>query len=367
MTDVFPHLHIILLCEEQGARLWPIANDNAPSCLAPEEPGSQTSLLAATIRRVAPFTDNPLHVVTAQQFAATLEDELLACPELAHHDVDMLVSPLARGNAFAVALAAARIRSQDPSAVIAVFPTNQKVEMDDRWQHTMYRAYLAALQDKVVVLGSQQERKCADCTYIHKAGAFEDMEDTYTVRSFVANAPVLVARRARREGALWYTGIIFARAAVLMGEMARAAELGKTDATRSSNRLVETANFFAALGVRDLLKKEAREIIATIPELTLDKALLETCDNMVVLSTSISFSTVTGLLDLEQNIEPDSQQNRTRGNGTVLNSRNTTVYAQEDGRKVVALGMRDCIIVDTGDTVLVAHKDHLDRLDTADI
>ena len=364
MPDAFPHLHIVLLCEDYGSRLWPVAREDAPACLAPVEPGSETSLLATAVERAVPFTDAPLHVVTTQQLAPVIENELLAHMEAseADWDVDLLVEPVARGSAVAVALATERIRREDPAAVVAVFPSNQVVEADDRWEHLMYRAYLAALQDRLVVLGGQQDGKCADYTFIRKAGRFEGMDDTYAVRRFSVHAQPAAAARAKCEGALWYTGVVFAKAAVLMGELARAGEYAYTVGSRGSKRIAETAKFLSALEPAYWLKTEAKEVIEALPSVSLEEACLEVSEKLVVVATTVPFSTLSSLEDLEATAHPDRQGNRVLGRGTLESCRDTTVYSQEEGRRVVALGLRDAMIIDTGDTLLVVDKKHLDEL-----
>lgn len=363
MADAYPHLHVILLCEDYGAGLWPIARPSAPACLAPEAPGSKRTLLAAAASRVRALSEAPLHVVTTAELAPLLEDELLSSPELADCDCDMLVTPVERGSALAVALVVARIRKQDPAAVVAVFPSNQKVVLDDRWQHLMHRAFLAALQDQLVVVGTRQQEPCLGNTFVRPGTELASLQDTYKVRSFDIDASWPLARRAQWEGALWYTGIVFGRAAAVMGEFVRASELGRTQDALLANRIAEAATFFASLSAADLLKDEARAVVEAMPAMSFERAALETSGNLVVVSTTIPFSTVSDLASFEHHAAPDALGNRVIGAGAAVNSKNTTLYAQDASRRVVALGMQDCLIVDTGDIVLVADKGHLNEMD----
>ena len=163
---MFPHLHIILPCEDYGSRLWPIAREQEPACAAPVEPGSSECPLANTLKRLMPFTAEQVHVVTTQALAPVVGALLSKRCRLKEGDYEMLVQPVERGSAFAVALAAARIRRLDPQAVVLVSRTDQRDALDERWEHVLFDAYQVALQDQLAVLGGVQETKCSAWTYI---------------------------------------------------------------------------------------------------------------------------------------------------------------------------------------------------------
>ena len=359
----FPHFHIVILCEDYGAKLWPIAREQDPACLTPVEPGSEQSLLAAAVHRSVAFTANPLHVVTTISMAEAIHNELQRCPEAKKAGVDLIIQPIQRGTAFAIALAAARIRRDDPQAVIAVLRADTRMALDDRWQHLLLKAYQVAQQDRMVVVGSQQQDKCVDFTYILKGRPFYTVEDAYEVRLFSADAPDNAARRLCQQGAFWYTGVLVSRAAVVLGELARAGEMNQTPESGSSHQIAETANFLAMLQPEALLRRDAKEVVSVLPNVSFEKAVLEVSDKLVVIPTTIPFSTLRSLADLDSFAAPTRDGNRDIDSVALINRcHNVTAYSQQSERKVVAVGLRDVHIIELEDMTLVVNKAYLNEL-----
>lgn len=362
---VFPHLHIILQCEDYGARLWPIAREQEPACAAPVEPGSQETLLEDTLKRFAPFTDAPVHVVTTPSLAPVVEQLLSERCALKAGDYELLVQPVGCGSAFAVALAAARIRRLDPQAVVLVSRTDQRVELDDRWEHVVFTAYQVALQDQIAVLGGVQETKCAAWTYIRKGKPFPGVADTFQVRLFTADQNPGVAKRVCGQGAYWYTGILVARAALLLGDFKNAGARAQTKESSESHRIAETANFLAQIEPEHWLDKAAQGLVESLPSVSLEKALLEVSGRLVLVPTGVRFDALSSLEDIDSLAEPTREGNRVVGESVLTRCRNTTVYSKGSQRKVVTLGLKDVMVVELEDMTLVVSKDQLDNMDDA--
>lgn len=362
---VFPHLHIILQCEDYGSRLWPIAREQEPACAAPVEPGSSECLLANTLKRLMPFTAEQVHVVTTQALAPVVGALLSKRCKLKEGDYEMLVQPVERGSAFAVALAAARIRRLDPQAVVLVSRTDQRVALDERWEHVLFDAYQVALQDQLAVLGGVQETKCSAWTYIRKGKAFPGVADTFNVRLFTADQNPSVAKRVCGQGAYWYTGMLVARAALLLGELKGAGALALTKESADSHRIAETANFLAQLEPSDWLNEAAQGLIEALPSVSIEKGLLEVSKRLVLVPTGVRFDALSSLEDIDSLAEPTREGNRMVGESTLTRCRNTTVYSKGSSRKVVALGLKDVMVVELDDMTLVVSKDQLDNMDDA--
>ena len=360
---VLPHLHVILLCEDYGSRLWPIAREQEPSCAAPVEPGSSQTLLANTVERLLPFTSEKLHVVTTLKMAHVVDGLLANNCKLKTKQYELLTMPTHRGTALSVALACARVRKLDPAAVVLVSRTDQHVEVDERWDHAVLDAYQVAKQEQIAVLGSVQETKCADWTYIRKGKSFPGIDGAHHVRLFTAEQTPSTAKRVCTQGAYWYTGCLVSRAAVLMGEMVHVGDLGRTKESAGSHRIEETANFLAQLEPKDWLHVAAQELMQALPNVSLDKAVLAVRDKLVLIACGVRVDALSTLEDLDALSAPDRDGNRTVGEGTLTRCHNTTVYAQGTKRKVAMLGLRDTLVIELDDMTLVVAKDQLDNID----
>lgn len=363
--SVLPHLHMILLCEDYGSKLWPIAREDDPSCAAPVAPGSSKTLLENTVERLLPFTDQKLHVVTTSRMAKVIDTLLSKNCKLKRDRYELFVLPTQRGSAVSVSLACARIRKLDPNAVVMVSRTDQHTEHDERWDRAVFDSYQVAQQDRIAVIGSVQETKCADWTYIRKGKEFPGVDGAHHVRLFTAGQSPAAAKRICAQGAYWYTGCMAARAAVVLGELARAGDAARTKESEGSHRIAETTNFLAQLEPKDWMHVAARELLDALPSSSLEEALLAVCDNMVLVSSGTRFDALSSLEDLDATCAPDRDGNKTIGKAVMTRCRNTTVYSQGTKRKVVALGLKDALVIELDDMTLVVSKDQIDNIDDA--
>lgn len=356
MAQVYPHLHILLLADDFGEKLWPLARKQAPACLVPVDSGAQDSLLAAAVARSRPFSAHPVHIVTTAELADSISEELTTFCGLSPEDIDTIIVPLQHGTAFSVALACACIRREDPDAVVMVLPANQKMETDDRWDNLVFTAYQIALRDSIVLFGSAQEQRCAGVSYIRPGGQFENIEGSYDVRLFVSDARLSTAQRAIRDGALWYTGMFMARAASIIGALTGAAEKVQVETDFGVERIAETAGFLSLLERRAWCTDDAKSIISVLPELTIEKAALELSERLVLLPVTAQVALVLTLADLDTTTHGDAAGNCSYGAAVQVNTTNTTVFEQEQRRMVCVSGLDNVMVVDTADTVLVASK-----------
>ncbi len=365
MAETYPHLHIVLLATDYGEKLWPLARRQSPACLAPITPGAKESLLTATVARTQPYTEHPLHIITSEDMGELIYGELRARAELSPESFEFIYPPADRGTAFSVALVCACIRRNDPEAVVAVMHVDQSVEEDERWPHLLYAAYQLALQDNVALIGTRQRGKCRDISYIRSGSAIEGVDGAYEVRVFSPETRLSTANRALHEGAYWYTGIFIGRAASILGALANPVDKRRrpTAEIEAVRRIAETASFFAMLGRDSWNTPDAEKIASTLTTAKIEKAAFEYADNLVMMATTIEFTTSSTLLDIDVNTPGDRYGNRLLGNTMAIEGRNTTVLAHSPQRFIATYGLDDVTVVDTPDALLIAKKDMLHNAD----
>lgn len=365
MTEAFPHFHIVLLADDSGENLWPIARKQSPACFAPVKPGANESLLTATVARVRPYSAHPLHIITNNALSELLYAELRAHAELSPEQFELICPPGDRGSAFSIALICASIRRDDPDAIVVVLPVDLRVDTDERWPHLLYAAYQIALQDKIVLVGSRQRRKCRDLSYIRTGKRLNDIEDAYEVRTFATDARLASASRAYHEGAYWYSGIFVGRAAGILGLLAHAEAKRRQSAAdvESLRRIAETASFFAMLKREAWNTPDAEEIAKTLKCASFEKAALEHASKLIMVSTTIEFSTTDSLEDVGSDSKADAYGNRIIGDALATESQNVTVLAQTPGRFIATYGLDDICIIDTPDALLVSKRAQLKNMD----
>lgn len=360
MANSFPHVHAVILCGGSDNHLWPLSRELSPRPFMTVN-GEDESLLAATAHRALPYTNQPIHIVTEVALADEVASHLLGQGVLTPQRIDVIAEPYPRGTTFAIALAAACICAEDPAAILLILPGAHHMVDDERWELAMGRAYRLACDDRFALIGTTPLNASVHHAYLRLGHPIKGIVGTYEVEDYLPHPTGSQAFRLAHENGLWDTGALMVRASLVLSELRRAGAERLTIDSEGGQRIAETAGFLAALGREHWYNDDAAHVVATLPNVSLEQAILDVTGYLAVVATSIEWSNVSSLAALDELTAADSAKNHVMGNGLAINTSETTVYA--DGARLVAtLGLRDALVIDTPDALLVASKNSLSQL-----
>ncbi|MDR1082263.1 MAG: hypothetical protein LBL27_00125 [Coriobacteriales bacterium] len=377
-TRPFANLHGMIVCTNSSMRLWPLARERAPLELNGDTNGN-ASPLAKTIKAMRPYCESPLIIAVPHDIALYVKKHIAEAGLLEPDEYHLLVEPHRRGDALTCALAAATVKLTDPHAILLCVPATVTFECDNRWEQALKRAYRAAKNSKIALIGSSvapltkvaggQSRIAATSELgsdkpplllgtVRMGAECKDIDGVYQVRSFIARPTPALAWRAQQNKSLWSTHIFMVRADLALAELRSVGHESNDPSMQSVQRIAETARFFVALGDEHWSSKEAAGLVETLPTSSFEEAVFETTKLLVAVPTSVPFADLTTLAGYEQSIKADSKGNRLRGKALAVQTKDTTILS--DGAKlVVALGLEDAIIIDTEDATLITTRDGL--------
>jgi len=187
--------------------------------------------------------------------------------------------------------------------------------------------------------------------YIRRGVPIERFDRTFRVSLFVNKPEVDVAKRFLQEGGyLWNSGMFVFKASRYLEE------LGKY---RKDILEAAKAAWEAATRDLDFVRLDEKAFLAS-PSESIDYAVMEKTDDAVVVEADIGWSDIGSWTALSQAGKPDAAGNITVGDTHTEDVRNC--YVRAEHRLVAAVGVKDLIIVETSDAVLVAHKDHAQQV-----
>ncbi|GAB4284801.1 MAG: mannose-1-phosphate guanylyltransferase/mannose-6-phosphate isomerase [Coriobacteriia bacterium] len=354
-----PHLHAIVLAGGSGTRFWPLSRELSPKQFVSIFGG--VSLITRAVERIAGLAETGgVHVLTNERLADELGNHLKAQASLQGVAIDYLAEPTPRNTAPAIALAAAYLVRLDPDAVMVVLPSDHLIEDGAVWDRTMRLAVDLAEQGRLVTIGLEPTHAETGYGYIRAgapiAGAERDGVSGREVERFVEKPERSAAEAFLAEGGyLWNSGMLVARADVVLRELDAAGAKAATPESAAAGTIAATAREVGALHPAEWTLPAARERFAALPAVPFDKAALEVSEVVAVVPTDMPWSDVGSLLALEQLAEPDERGNVLVGNVTDIDSEDTIVYSAD--RLVATLGLSDLVVVDTSDATLIARKD----------
>lgn len=357
--DAASRLHAVVLAGGSGARFWPLSRELNPKQLLSVFGGE--SLITRSVLRVKEFCrPQDVHVITGERLADEIRNHLTAQPSLAGVRIDYVVEPGARNTAPAIALAAALVAREDPDALVIVLPSDHLLADGDLWRRTVGVAMHLAEEGFLATIGLVPTRPETGYGYIQAGdeipGAASGDIAGCLVERFVEKPDTETAARFVSGGDhLWNSGMLVARASVVLRELRAAGERGATADSSAGGEIADVAEWLTSLPREEWLAAEALERYGALPAVPFDRAVLEVSDAVAVVPTSLDWSDVGSLLSIAELTPADERGNVLVGRAVDVGSEGIVAYSAD--RLVATLGLRDMLVIDTADATLVAPKD----------
>ena len=343
----------IILCGGAGTRLWPLSREAMPKPFMTLPDGE--TLLGGTARRACAIPGaGPLMTITNRDYFFAARDVYATIDGAAPDDATYLLEPFARNTAGAVTLGAlCAAERYGGDAVLLVMPADHLIRRVDDFARTALRAADVARTGRLVTFGVRPTHPETGFGYIEFGAPIDAATPrTHAVVRFVEKPPLADAQRYLLDGAhVWNAGIFCFTADTLLAALgAHAPDV--LDAAR------------AAWQARKATATKAIEFdavsFARMPDISLDYAVMEKARNTAVVQADFDWSDVGSWQAVSDLVPADGDGNRGQGQHVSIATRGTYVHAE--GRIVATVGVDDLVIVDTDDAVLVAHRDHLQRV-----
>ena len=331
-------LYPVIMAGGSGTRFWPLSRKLRPKQFLPL--ASKLPLINDTVKRMeglAPLSNT--YVVCGRVHAPRVRAMVKRLPAK-----NVLVEPQARNTAPAIGLAAATIAARDPDAVLIVLPSDHHIADVPGFQRVLEDAAAVAREGFLVTIGITPNRPETGYGYIRvgqtlsgkakKVAAFVEKPDAATAEGYLASGDYL-----------WNAGIFVFRADTILSAFA--------------THMPETEHPLEAIRAA-ARKKNAKQVVARMfPRLTatsIDYGVMEKAGNLAVLPGSFGWSDVGSFAALPEVRPADARGNVVSGDrALVVDSDGCVVLA--DKRLIAVVGMKDVVVVDSGDALLVVPKE----------
>ena len=332
-------MHAIILSGGSGTRLWPLSREAYPKQFLSLV--SAESLLAETVER-AKAIDACDHVIGVTNedhrfiVAAHLQKQ---CAEINH---EIILEPVGRNTAPAIALAALMAMESDPDATLLVMPSDHVIANAEAFQRAVSVAEKAAQSGHLVTFGIVPQSAHTGYGYIQSERRSGNWSP---VSQFVEKPDLETAESYLKAGDYyWNSGMFLFRADRYLEE------LGKFRPD-----ILESCRKAYANRQKDLdFTRVDADAFAGCPEESIDYAVMEKTNDAVVVPLDAGWSDIGSWTALWEIQAQDEQGNVFKGDVIVEDVHNS--YIHSEGRLIAAIGIQDHVIVETDDVVLVADK-----------
>ena len=334
----------IILSGGSGTRLWPVSRRAHPKPFMKLVDGE--SLAEKTFRRALGVAGkSPVLTVTSRDYYFYTRD-LYNEVDGQEHDHPFLLEPIGRNTAPAIALAALYIEKEfGPDALMLVLPADHLIREESRFQAAVEEARALAARGYLVTFGIYPTHPETGYGYIrrgeaipqsggHEVAAFVEKPDEETARAYVESGDYS-----------WNSGMFCFSAGAYLEALKRFAP-GIADGSRAC---------WEGMDLSEQPMEIPIDLFSVCPSDSIDYAVMENASNCAVVSGDFGWSDIGSWKAMSELYESDEAGNRIQGKALLVESRDC--FVQSDDRLVAAVGVHDLVIVDTGDAVLVAHRD----------
>ena len=329
----------IILSGGSGTRLWPLSRKMRPKQFLNLH--GQTSMFSDTLRRVQGSNFAAPTIVCNNDHRFLVAEELRAMDITAR---SIILEPVARNTAPAIAVAAHQLAKHDREALMLVLSSDHLVGDVEIFKETVMSAVELAQSNFLVIFGVVPEGLETGYGYIRKG--LEIGEAGFRVDEFVEKPDASSAEIYINSGQYyWNAGIFLFTAGAFLDEL----ENFNPEVSQSAEEALNEAETDL-----DFLRLNP-EIYETAPRISIDYGVMERTSRSVVFPLETPWRDIGSWSSLWELGPRDSDGNVTTGNTLVIDSKNNLLRSQT--LLVAALGIENLIVVATDDVVLVIPKD----------
>lgn len=331
----------LILSGGSGTRLWPVSRRNLPKQFL--SLSGDGTLFQQTVARTQKLPD-----VTAPIVVASEDHRFLAADQLLEAGISgatILLEPVARNTAPAIALGALKAVERYPQALLLVLPADHLIGDTGSFVAAVQQALPAARDGWLVTFGIRPDRPETGFGYIRRAESIGGA--AFRVERFVEKPDLATAKGYVKDGGYdWNSGMFLFKAARYLEELGQHA-LEMLEAVRQA--------YATGHGDLDFVRVDA-EAFAKVPDNSIDYAVMEKTSRAAVIPVSCAWSDIGSWSALWLSGQHDEQGNQREGDTLTVNTRNSLLRSH-DRHMIATVGVDDLIVVTTPDATLVAHRD----------
>ncbi len=325
-----------------GSRFWPMSRADFPKQFLDILGMGRTLIQQTYDRYIKLVPKGNIYIITAHEYVSIVKKQL---PDLAEENI--LAEPSRKNTAPCIAYIAFKLIKKDPKALMMAAPADNLVLDQEEFAKTVKRGFdFVDTINALVTLGVKPSYPNTGYGYIQHDTAIA-APGVYKVKTFTEKPNVDLAKAFISSGDfLWNAGIFTWKVKNLL--------------TAFEKHLPEIYELFAAEKDKFNTSKETKAVEAIYPlctNISIDFGIMEKAENVYVIPASFGWSDLGTWNSAWENKEKDSFGNAVVGKHVMVVDANNCMVHVPDNKLVLLQGLKDYIIIDTKDVLLICKKD----------
>lgn len=335
----------VILSGGSGTRLWPLSRSSYPKQFLPIT--EKKTLFQLTLDRISQLNQslanfqNPIIVTNANH-------RFIVAEQLRQHKVSaqILLEPIARNTAPAIAAAAELALSHGEDPVLLILAADHLIEQQEAFNQAVAVGLSAAESGKLVTFGIVPTAPETGYGYIKTQQKLEHPDvKSYPVAEFVEKPNRATAEQYISDGSyLWNSGMFMFKASTYLQEL----EKFNPEIVKNAKNAIQNSK-----NDLDFVRLD-KASFEQCPEDSIDYAVMEKTEHAVVIPLNANWNDVGAWNSVWEVSQKDGNGNSIRGDVIAQDTRNSLIHAET--RLVSTLGLENIVVIETADAVLVANQ-----------
>lgn len=335
----------VIMAGGSGSRLWPLSRSAFPKQFLALDNQNSLTMLQSTLDRISGMSASEAIIISNEDHRFVVAEQLRTFGQEAR----IILEPAGRNTAPAIALAAMQAIAHGDDPVMLVLAADHIVQDTEAFQDSIRKAQAVADAGKLATFGIVPTAPETGYGYI-KRGSKEG-DAAYVVDKFVEKPQLDVAEQYVASGEYyWNSGCFMFKASVFLEELKKYSPEIYECCSKATNGMTEDMDF---------IRVDKSEFFKC-PDDSVDYAVMERTDKTVVVPMDAGWSDVGSWSALWEVSEKDSSGNVIHGDAITEDTEGCYIYAPN--KLVASVGVKDIVVVETKDAVLVAHKDNVQQV-----
>lgn len=340
------HRYCVIMCGGIGSRFWPYSRSSRPKQFI-DFLGTGRSLLQMSFDRILPIVPKEnVIIVTNEQYAPLVREQL---PELG--DDQILLEPARRNTAPCIAWAMYHIAALDPEASVIVAPSDHLITRDNMFIDSIKRGFeFVENNDALLTLGIKPSRPETGYGYIQVGQQIG--ENIHKVKTFTEKPRLELAKVFVESGEFfWNSGIFLWSAKNILREL-------KLNAPDVANTFEKGLDLFGTPAEREFINENFPGCMS----ISIDFAVMEKAKNVYVECVDFGWNDLGTWSALYDNSPKNRDHNVTQNCNVLAYNSTGNIFAVNGEKLIVVDGLKDYIIADAGDVLLICPMSEEQRI-----
>ena len=330
-------MKVVILAGGGGTRLWPLSTPQMPKQF--QKIVSNKTLLEETLSRVDFLHPKDIYLAINKNHLPIIKKLRLKIPQK-----NIIIEPALRDTASCIGLAAAIIAKESPNEVMAVIYADHLIKNKKEFQEKLkIAAEIAKKENTLNIIEVPAKEPNTHYGYVKLGKLAKKISDTeiFYLDSFTEKPDAKTAKAfVKSKKYLWNTGIYIWKAKTLLDEY-------KKLMPKTYEKLMEIAAH----------PKKAETIYPTLEKISIDYAIMEKVDpkKVCIIKADLDWSDIGNFEAIFNELAKSKKDNVTRGKTNLLDCSGCLIYA-DTPKTVVAIGLKDMVIIDTKGGMLASDK-----------